>query len=244
MKYLKFFAALILPPQLHFWGAAASGAMSIAGSMMGNKAAGKNASAARQFQREEALKNRLFQAGQSRIARQYNTEMSGSVHQRQVRDLVRAGLNPILSANSGASSPQSPVAAGSQASAGAAPFDPEQQSLGNLGSSALMKNLNKTSELKQAKSTTKILKTQEKTAHNTNLLTAGNAKKALHDADSAEYSAKGNKMYLQKLEKHPSLQWLDAINRSGASQTANTIGRLTPQGRAVSRSNSKVKPKM
>lgn len=49
--------------------------------------------------KEEAEKNRKFQA-----------EMSNTAHQREVRDLMASGLNPLLSANSGASSPSGSMA--------------------------------------------------------------------------------------------------------------------------------------
>ena len=69
---------------------------------------GQQANSARQaaaeqvgaFNAEEAQKNRDFQR-----------EMSNTAHQRQVKDLRRAGLNPILSAKyGGASSPAGNVA--------------------------------------------------------------------------------------------------------------------------------------
>ena len=72
------------------------------------------------FNSEEARNQRTWSANQAQINRDWMTKMSNTQHQRQVTDLKAAGLNPILSANSGAGVPSSPSAAGTAASAQAA----------------------------------------------------------------------------------------------------------------------------
>lgn len=69
-------------------GSIIGGGLSLIGGILGNKS-----------NRDEASNNRDFQERMSREA-----------HQREVEDLRKAGLNPVLSANHGASSPQGSVA--------------------------------------------------------------------------------------------------------------------------------------
>lgn len=49
--------------------------------------------------------NNMFAAEQAQNQMEFQERMSSTAHQREVKDLLAAGLNPILSANNGASSP-------------------------------------------------------------------------------------------------------------------------------------------
>lgn len=64
------------------------------------------------FQVAQNAKAMAFSSDQARINRQWQEYMSDTAHQREVSDLLAAGLNPILAANSGASTPSGSMANG------------------------------------------------------------------------------------------------------------------------------------
>lgn len=51
----------------------------------------------------QTANNNAFNASQAEINRDWQEYMSGTSHQREVKDLIAAGLNPVLTANSGSS---------------------------------------------------------------------------------------------------------------------------------------------
>lgn len=64
---------------------------------------------------KEAQKNRDFQDAQAKRQMDFQREMSNTSHQRSIKDLRAAGLNPILAARQGASTPGGASASGSMA---------------------------------------------------------------------------------------------------------------------------------
>lgn len=77
------------------------------------------------FNASQAAINRQFQSDEAKLAYERTLQADSSKHQREVQDMIAAGINPMLAAGSSGGSVQASPAAGSQASAA---------NVGNLGS--------------------------------------------------------------------------------------------------------------
>lgn len=71
-----------------------------------------------QFALEQQAQNNTWSAEQAQKQMDFQREMSNTAHQREVADLKAAGLNPVLSANSGASVPNGAAAEADKTAAG------------------------------------------------------------------------------------------------------------------------------
>lgn len=187
MSLLGSIAGGILP----FLGAGASGYLSYRGSREQNIAS-----------KEIARENRQFQE-----------RMSNTAHQRQMADLKKAGLNPILSANQGASSP-----AGHGANI-------VSEYEGAANSALSLADIR--ARVKVAKNQAKLLKQKKEES-------TANTIKTLEEANIASYTKKVaeanafsavNKLNVER--KHPNIYgWLDAIlpRLGGITSTARDVG--------------------
>lgn len=145
-------------------GAALIGAgTQFAGGIMGNSAQDKANAANLQAAREQMA---------------FQERMSNTAHQREVQDLKAAGLNPILSANSGASTP-------SGAAGTVAPKDALSNAVKNSASSAYsLANLK--ADLATKESNVALTQAQVGTQLKQQELLSSNARSAAIDADTKQ----------------------------------------------------------
>lgn len=76
-----------------------------------------------QFQQASADRAMAFNSAEAQKNRVWQEQMSNTAHQREVKDLIAAGLNPVLSANAGASTPSGATASGYSSSGASGQVD-------------------------------------------------------------------------------------------------------------------------
>lgn len=81
------------------------------------------------FQQAQNAKAMEFSAEQAKLNRDFQERMSNTSHQREVQDLIKAGLNPVLSALGGASTPSGSAASGVTSSGAAGTVDTSANAL-------------------------------------------------------------------------------------------------------------------
>jgi len=182
------------------------------------------------FNRDMMHEQMSFNSAQSAKQMAFQEKMANSAHQRQVADLRAAGLNPILSANSGASSPSGSAATSSAATgsmgSGAASSANILKSIMNkerqLADSEIQK---KESEIGFNAAATKVQHAQED-------LTKNSARAAKADADLKELQLPGAKN-MSKFETEYGESSLKAnklldIILKGSNSAGSIIDLLTP----------------
>ena len=104
------------------------------------------------FQEKANAKAMDFSASEALKNRNWQEMMSNTAHQREVADLIKAGLNPVLSANNGATTPSGAYASGVTSSG----------AMGNVDTSAVAALTNAYTQAKNIEMQEKALNIQDK----------------------------------------------------------------------------------
>lgn len=188
------------------WGSFLSGIAQTGANTVGMVANNRNAQTANQINWQEYVGNQDFAREMATSAQQFSERMAGSAHQREVEDLKKAGINPMMTAMGGNGAP-SPT--GTSASSGSTPMEPNLElgkGLSNLVGNALsaaraisdIKNMDRDTALKEATALTQTAYTQQALANARQAEEATTQMARARNASAAEADARENKAKLDK----------------------------------------------
>lgn len=124
--------------------------------------------------KQMAASNNEFNAKEAATNRDFQERMSSTAHQREVKDLVSAGLNPVLSANAGAQTPAGSMAQAdtSANSAMATSFSSKRQAETQLKTAQIQANATMAAAASAAGAAMYAADVQSRTQIRTNLTNA------------------------------------------------------------------------
>jgi len=150
-------------------GGAFGGVAGYFGARSTNRSNERISSARNLVEREEALKARTFSAEQAQLNRDYTERLSSTSVQRRMKDMKKAGINPILAGKFEASTPSGSQPATSKANAhGYTAINQLQPVLDNLATAVNLKQA-----YHQAEKTGYEAKTAQNTANITTTASQG-----------------------------------------------------------------------
>lgn len=128
---------------MDFFSGMGSSLVNLVGGMRQQNQNSAMAASQRQADERGAERSMDFSSAQAAVQRDFQERMAGTAHQREIEDLRKAGLNPILSGTGGMGSASPAGAAGTGSKAGAALQAPATNLLGDAVNTGLAAAKNK-----------------------------------------------------------------------------------------------------
>lgn len=202
---------------------AVMGAGGIIGGYMNNQANAKMQAETNAFNAAEAQKNR-----------DYQTQMSNTAHQREMADMRAAGLNPMLSAKMGASTPSGSTASGTA---------PKNEDIVMKGISSAIEGARAQKDLKLADGTLQLQAAQKTQADTQAAANISSAKKADVEAARSQTENEALRSQMGAIKARATAdkkaaEWdskasdFDAVNKrlnTAANSARNIVDAITPR---------------